>query len=197
MKKHTFICGALIALSIISCKSIKNSDTPNFKITHNTIVSKFKPHVDPSVDMKVLKEQYEKYPERWQAAYKFLAETNFETLPYGRYDLSPDVYVNYAKGKTKDLKDCKYERHEQWIDLQYMFEGEEYMGSNRNWEKLKVIQPYNEKKDVALYEYDGKKLSLATPKNYFIFFPTEAHIPTVKVGEVKETRKVVVKIKYN
>lgn len=147
--------------------------------------------------MKVLKEQYKKHPERWQAAYKFLAETNFETLPYGRYDLSPDVYVNYTKGKTKDLKDCKYERHEQWIDLQYMFEGEEYMGSNRNWEKLRVIQPYNEKKDVALYEYDAKPLSLATSKNYFIFFPTEAHIPTVKVGEIKETRKVVVKIKYN
>ncbi|WP_353136060.1 YhcH/YjgK/YiaL family protein [Pseudopedobacter sp.] len=197
MNKNRYILALLLAFSVFSCKTIKVDELPNFKIVHNTIVSKFKPHADSSIDMKVLKEQYRKYPERWQLAFKFLAETNIDALKYGRYDLSDDVYVNYAKGKTKDLKDCKYERHEQWIDLQYMVDGEEYMGKNPDYERLKVIQAYNAKKDVALYQYDNKPLALATPENYFIFFPTEAHIPTVKVGEIKETRKLVVKIRYN
>ncbi|MFD1628412.1 YhcH/YjgK/YiaL family protein [Pseudopedobacter beijingensis] len=197
MNRKQYILSVFFIWGIFGCTSKRIDTPPNFKIAHHTIISKFKPQVDPSVDIKVLKEQYQKYPERWETAFKFLAETNLDTLKYGRYDLSNDVYVNYSKGKTKDLKDCKYERHQQWIDLQYMVEGEEYMGKNAAYNQLKVIQPYNEKKDVALYEYDGKPLALANPQNYFIFFPTEAHIPTVKVGEIKETRKLVIKIRYN
>ena len=197
MKRNYWEFYIMLALVLASCKTTRNNSEPNFDISRHGIVSKFKAQVDPSVDIKILKDQYKKYPDRWETAYKFLGETNLDSLPYGTYHLNDDVYVKYAKGITKDLKDCKYERHERWIDLQYMVEGEEYMGKNTNYKQLKVMQPYNEKKDVELFEYDGKPLKLANPKNYFIFFPTEAHIPTVCVGEIKETRKLVVKIKYN
>ncbi|MFA5820146.1 MAG: YhcH/YjgK/YiaL family protein, partial [Bacteroidales bacterium] len=37
----------------------------------------------------------------------------------------------------------------------------------------------------------------ATPDKFFIFFPSDAHRPGLKVGENSQVRKVVVKVKVD
>jgi YhcH/YjgK/YiaL family protein len=38
---------------------------------------------------------------------------------------------------------------------------------------------------------------VATPDKFFIFFPSDIHRPSVKVGENKIVRKVVVKVRID
>jgi biofilm protein TabA len=37
----------------------------------------------------------------------------------------------------------------------------------------------------------------ATPEKFFIFFPSDIHRPSVKIGENKVVRKVVVKVRID
>jgi beta-galactosidase beta subunit len=37
---------------------------------------------------------------------------------------------------------------------------------------------------------------LATPKTFFLFFPSDAHRPNLTTGDNKADKKVVIKIRY-
>lgn len=165
-------------------------------ITSNTINSGFSARPDSSVNFEAIYKHFQKHPERWKIAFKFLSELDKITLRKGRTNLSTDVYYTYNEYTTKDLEKVNYESHKQYIDIQYLIEGEEYIG-HTNDNSLPVIKPYNEKKDITFYDYDGRNLLHATPERYFIFFPEDIHKPSIKVKDNTLVKKIVVKIKMD
>jgi YhcH/YjgK/YiaL family protein len=58
-----------------------------------------------------------------------------------------------------------------------------------------VIKPYDDAKDIANYTADGK-FYIATPDEFFLFFPSDAHRPSIKVNGYDTVKKLVIKIRY-
>jgi YhcH/YjgK/YiaL family protein len=165
-------------------------------ITNKTIQSQFIPQPDQSINLEQAAEHFEKFHERWNTAFTFLAGTDLKSLKLGRIDLSEDVFVLVSEYTTKNSDEAKYESHRKYIDLQYLLAGQELIGLTKP-DELNVISPYSEENDVAFYEFNGGEFLSASPSNYFIFFPDDAHKPCVSVDSQTDVRKVVVKIKYN
>lgn len=165
-------------------------------ITDSSIVSVFSALPDKSIDMEQLKEHYRKFPERWNTAFRFLAEMNTTNLQLGRTDLSEDVYFSYSEYSTEKSEDRYYESHKQYIDIQYLISGKEYIGITRD-KNLKIFKPYNKEKDIVFYEYHGGEMLFADHQRYFIFFPDDIHKPCIQAGEKSQVKKIVIKIKIN
>ena len=201
MKRHNKAFTASISLAVLcsflACNSgIKKKNMEFVKITKKEIISQFKAKPDASINLLEASKHFEKYPERWNEAFRFLIESDLKNLSVGRIDLNENVYVTVSEYETKNPEDAKFESHRKYIDLQYLLEGEELIG-HTNPHDLEIISPYSEEKDIAFYEYDGGEILKASASNYFIFFPDDAHRPCLHPGKKNTVRKIVVKIKYD
>jgi YhcH/YjgK/YiaL family protein len=153
----------------------------------------------PATDIKEFAYQYHKNKELWDKAFTFLKNTNLDTLSVGKHVLDGDnLFISVTEAPTKDFEATKWEAHKKYIDVQYIIKGKEKMGVV-DVTKVTAIDPFNETKDVGFYtapEKDAKYYE-ATPEAYLIFFPCDAHRPSIKVEGCDTTKKLVVKIKAN
>lgn len=148
------------------------------------------PH--PSINQQEFLRQYKANPELWQKAFAFLRSHDLSSLAVGKYPLAGDsLYVAVTHAPDKVFDSTKWESHRRYIDLQYIAVGKEKMGV-AEVAKATVLVPYNEKRDVANYEAEGT-FYVADPSQFFLFFPQDAHRPSIKVDD-EPVRKVVVKI---
>ena len=197
LKAITIIIGIILLYNLAACTSRqKNKEMEIVKITDKGIQSQFKATPDESINLDQASEHFEKYPERWIAAFKFLIESDLEGIPPGRTDLSEHVYVTVSEYETKNPEDARFESHRKYIDLQYVVGGEELIGLTHP-QGLETITPYSDEEDIVFYEYDGGEFHTASPSNYFLFFPDDAHRPGVDPGKKNMVKKIVVKIKYD
>ena len=58
-----------------------------------------------------------------------------------------------------------------------------------------VIKPYDAGRDAANYNAEGK-FYIASPGEFFLFFPGDAHRPNIKVDGYDTVKKLVIKIRY-
>jgi hypothetical protein len=63
-----------------------------------------------------------------------------------------------------------------------------------------VVTPFNDRGDIGYYKneaFDASKYLVATPENFFVYFPGEAHRPHLKVDPAvaERMKKVVIKVK--
>ena len=113
----------------------------------------------------------------------------------GRYRLENDDYANIESYNTKTLSEARYEKHNKYIDIQLLLDGEEYI----YYKDAKSLSDalYNEEKDIAFYSeiVSGDYIKL-DGSNFMMIFPHEAHAPQVCEGsQYKKVLKVVLKIK--
>lgn len=95
---------------------------------------------------------------------------------------------------TKNKKDCLFESHKKYIDIQYMFKGDEIM-EVENVDNLSVTTAYNEDLDYAKYAQTNNSSTLIIKENELaIFYPQDAHMPCIKIDENKKIIKAVFKI---
>ncbi len=197
-KTQLYLAGFCIILIMASCNNGKKiSNMAPLTIENNEIKTLFSATPDSSIDIAQLRKHYEQYPERWETAFKFLSEVDTSKLEFGRIDLSEDVYANFAEYTTQDIEGSVYESHKDYIDIQYVVSGQEYIALNNDTASLTVTKTYDKEKDYMNYAYDGAEMLLANNSRYFIFFPTDAHMPCIKVNEKGKVKKLVVKVKYN
>ena len=98
---------------------------------------------------------------------------------------------------SKNKEDCFFESHKKYIDIQYVFEGEEIM-EVENLSNLQVTTPYKEDLDYAKYSQSKNSSILKIRQNELaIFFPQDAHMPCIKLDENKKVIKAVFKISVN
>lgn len=57
-----------------------------------------------------------------------------------------------------------------------------------------VIDPYNEENDITFFNGE-KSFTLVEEGMFAIFFPTDVHLPGIKVDKPAYVKKVVVKVK--
>ncbi|MBU1658150.1 YhcH/YjgK/YiaL family protein [bacterium] len=104
---------------------------------------------------------------------------------------------NFALEQVYDSKErdnCFFESHRQYIDVQFILEGEEIIEVS-NSDILVVSFPYNEQMDLIKYEEITKASQIVLKKgDVAIFYPQDAHMPCVKVVDSVKVLKTVVKV---
>ena len=153
-------------------------------------------NVFPEVDAAEFKKQYEANKATWNKVFKFLADsTKLATLAPGNYPIDgKNAYASITYAPSKTFGESKWESHRKYIDLQYVISGEEKIGEVPV-SKATVTGPYDEMKDVAHYSSEGTYY-IATPKEFYLFFPADAHRPNIKVDGYDNVKKLVIKIAY-
>lgn len=130
---------------------------------------------------------------------RYVRDTNFDELEDGRHELvEGKIYANIQSYETKPEADCKFEAHRKYVDIQFMIQGEEKMGTS-SVEDFDEVEPYNEEKDVVFLscKEDKKgniKVLHVREKEFAIFYPQDAHQPCMMVESPAPVRKVIVKI---
>jgi YhcH/YjgK/YiaL family protein len=153
---------------------------------------------DASINKKELAIYYFKNKERWDKAFAFLKNSDLTKLEPKRYDIDGDkLYATISEAMTKNEEDAKFEAHRKYIDIQHVITGAEQMSITPVADKQDELVPYDPAKDIEFLTVKGTSSFEATPDKFFIFFPSDIHRPSVKIGENKMVRKVVVKVRID
>ncbi len=103
------------------------------------------------------------------------------------------TFVTVTDYFTKDS--AHFEAHRKYIDIQYVANGQEYILITPLDGKTEVT-PYDEKKDIELFDKDRYPRHLANKDNFLVLFPEDGHKPCIKVNGDDSVRKIVIKIPF-
>ena len=142
-------------------------------------------------DIKNAEKYYDLSP-AIEKAFKFLKENDLLNMPAGRYEVDGnDIYVNLDEYETRVSSNV--EAHREYIDIQYVLSGEEYMGVS-NLDNLTVVEDYDAQRDIIFYNGEVEKVLVKTGE-FVIFYPEDAHLPCQVVDIPRKVKKAVAKIK--
>jgi YhcH/YjgK/YiaL family protein len=152
---------------------------------------------DPSINKRDLAVAWFKNKERWEKAFTFLKTNDLSKLETKRYDIDGDnLYATISEYITKDPATANFEAHRKYIDIQYIISGNEIMNSvPLSTTARELVTPYDGTKDIEFMTIKNFVNHRATPSNFFIFFPTDAHRTQLRDGSGSQVRKVVIKLK--
>jgi YhcH/YjgK/YiaL family protein len=127
-------------------------------------------------------------------AVEWLGRMRNETcVPGQRYEIAAGVYALCSEYETKVIEAAKYESHRQYIDIQCLLSGREFVDVTET-RLLKVTEAYDPEKDIAFHEDgEGHRVRLV-PGIAAVLFPRDAHRPSVAVAKGERVKKIVVKI---
>lgn len=132
--------------------------------------------------------------ENMDKALRFIAETDFSKLSDDLHLIDGmDVRVKVQHMTTKLPAQAKLEAHNDFADIQMVFEGQETLLISFRDEKLRETEAKPEN-DVYFFEGEAKPLVLS-PGQFIIVFPDDVHAPGVCVGEPAQIRKGVFKVR--
>ena len=132
--------------------------------------------------------------ERINKAFAYLKETDFSKMELGKYEIDGEnIFALVNEYNTKDQSQGKLEAHKKYVDVQFVAKGKELMGY-APLENQTVIDPYYEQNDITFFSGE-KSFTLVEEGMFAIFFPTDVHLPGIKVDEPAYVKKVVVKVK--
>jgi biofilm protein TabA len=134
-------------------------------------------------------------------ALKYLQNTNI-TKEFG--NVSPgnnktieidlkNIYAIYQEYMSKPHTEIKVEGHKKYIDIQYIFEGEEQiLLSSDNY----IVErgEYNEEKDCYFPKVDKYSVLHLKPGDATILFPEDLHGPGYCIDKPDNVKKVVIKV---
>ena len=128
-------------------------------------------------------------------AIDYVLNNDLLALPKGKTIIDGEnVYLNRDTYVAKDLKDCFFENHENYIDLQIVMKGKERFGyTHITNPTLKVISEYNPEKDVRKFQAEGG-LFFDLEDGFALVFTEDVHLAKCKANE-ELVEKAVIKIK--
>ncbi|MBS1916912.1 MAG: YhcH/YjgK/YiaL family protein [Bacteroidetes bacterium] len=148
-------------------------------------------NLHPSVNKDSFYVAYRRNKNLWDAAFAFLRNVNLEELKPGRYPIiGEQVFASVTEAPSHNKEDVKWESHKNYIDLQYIIRGKELIGV-ADTSKAVIIKPYTV--DVINYNAEGKYYT-GEQGEFFLFFPNNAHRPTIKIDGYDVVKKIVIKI---
>ena len=153
---------------------------------------------DSSVNKKELAEMYYRFSDRWKKAFRFLAENDLKSLRPGRYEIDGDnVYATISNYMTREPDSVYFEAHRRYIDIQYVISGKELMGIAPLASVKEIVTPYDTERDIEFVTVNDPEYREATPRNFFIFFPGDAHKPGLIDSISLPVTKLVIKLKID
>ena len=136
---------------------------------------------------------------RFQKAFAFLRETDFSQFsePCEIEIDGRDVYAEVQLYETKPETECRFESHRVYYDIQYMAEGEEFMGFTplQNLD-LTGGTGYMEERDLAFYprpEIYGR--IYLREGDFAVVSPDDGHMPRCAGKVRRSVKKIVVKVR--
>ena len=154
---------------------------------------------DNTVNLQEFYSQYHKNKKEWDAAFKWLAETDLLSIPKGKLMIpGTNIRASVEDSKNEPLEKRKSESHRKKIDFMYVVKGTEgfYLLDHKT---SKPNCEYSEEKDVIRYDYNKDKSHFftSTPKRFVICFPGDWHIAKVATPLADQSLRVIVlKIDY-
>lgn len=123
----------------------------------------------------------------------WLESTNLMELLDGKYLI--DGNKVYASVQTYDTKiDAKYESHRNYIDIQYVINGAEKIGVT-DLSNCESCIEYDPERDLEFYNIVSNEEFIALTEGCFvIFYPHDAHKPSIAIKDPTTVKKVVVKV---
>ncbi|AVM67935.1 YhcH/YjgK/YiaL family protein [Lachnospiraceae bacterium oral taxon 500] len=140
-------------------------------------------------------EKYFDLSPRIKMGLEYLQKTDFSQVKDGTYELDGrDVFVAVMSYNSKEKG--RFEAHEQYIDIQYIIEGNgEIMGYAPVTELGEMTEAKTEK-DIYFYDQAAEGIKLTVKKGMFaIFMPQDGHKPGCMLTVPEPIRKAVVKVR--
>ncbi len=95
---------------------------------------------------------------------------------------------------SKERENCFFESHKQYIDVQFILEGEEII-EVANSSELSIDMPYSNEMDLMKYTMTNNSSIVKLKKgDVAIFYPEDAHMPCVTLSKSLKVVKTVVKV---
>ncbi len=139
-------------------------------------------------------EVYFKINKRIKTALAYLKQNDFTNTENGKYEIEgEDIFSIVSEYKTKKIEEAVWEAHKKYIDVQFIFSGNEKIG-RANISEMTLFKTYDEANDFALFTGKGDFYT-ANPKTFLILFPHDVHMPGVAIEPSQPVKKVVVKVK--
>ena len=137
---------------------------------------------------------YEKQHPLFAEGFAFIEQCIRNYPEPGTYEISgKDLFAKVQAFVTR--QEGYYETHDRYIDIQYMAEGKELVYiADRN--ALSVKDEYDPNEDVSFYNDDDLQSRFVFKAGSFvIFFPEDAHKPSMEMGKPENAKKIVLKVK--
>ena len=136
---------------------------------------------------------YYNLSENLKLGLNWLENTDLDSLKDGKYIINGNsIYASVQTYETKT--DANYESHRKYIDIQYIIDGEEKIGVT-DLSNCKTCIEYDEERDLEFYKINTKEEFIELKDNYFvIFYPHDAHKPSISIAKPNKVKKVVVKV---
>lgn len=139
-------------------------------------------------------EKYNYLNSKFKEAYKWLEETDVNSLAPGAYEiLGQEVVANVQEYTTMPGETLFFETHDKFFDIQYLASGREAFGVCKR-DGL-VEKEKNEDNDVIFYQepaFSGRVI--LEEGDLIVVAPEDAHKPRCMAGEPCTVKKVVVKV---
>lgn len=111
-----------------------------------------------------------------------------------RQELPDGAHAVETAYRTKPRSEGFFESHRRYVDLQVVVSGTECMEVS-GAAGLAVAQPYDEAKDLITYADTDEASRLRVREGEaVVFWPEDAHLPSMAVGTPGLVRKIVVKV---
>lgn len=139
--------------------------------------------------------QYYALGEKLQKGFEFLLNNDLMAFDDGRYEIDGnEIYANVQSLKTKSESEKKWEVHRKYIDIQYVIKGSEKMGYGILEDFNKVVEKYDENRDLEFLDGDKFNFINVTEGDFVVFYPQDVHAPMLSVEDDIEIKKVIVKV---
>lgn len=128
-------------------------------------------------------------------ALDFLKNMDVDSLTVGKFEIDgSNVFYMVQEYETLPHGECKYETHNNYIDIQLLVSGNEVIRCTPEVTP-ELMTAYNPDKDVELF-YIGEGYDFTLKAGNFVLLMTgELHAPKLMADKQEAVRKVVVKIK--
>lgn len=127
-------------------------------------------------------------------ALDFIAKLDKFNLQLGRNEIDDEkVFVNVVCARTKPPEGALFEYHKRYIDIHFIFAGEEKILVSR-FDTLKTTTEYSQDSDCALQIGETQAELLMTNENFCVCFPEDSHLPLIMNNEPKDIKKGIIKV---
>jgi YhcH/YjgK/YiaL family protein len=103
------------------------------------------------------------------------------------------LFAIFQTYDSKPLDALKFEGHKKYIDIQFVYSGEEMIGI-AGLQQVSERAEYNVEKDIHFSKVSRFSKWLLLPGDAAIFFPEDMHAPGMAVEQPGAVQKVVIKI---
>jgi len=137
------------------------------------------------------------YPAAIQKGLEFLRQHDLQKMADGKYAVEGEaIFAKLASYKTQPAAERRPERHEKYLDIQYIIEGAEMIGAGLQENAGAVAEDKMQANDILYYAAMADEVPVTLQAGMFaVYFPWDVHRPNCNAGmETQSVRKAVVKV---